>query len=140
MKKTIKFSAMMLTLLAAIFVSSCSKSGVSNEDVAGVLSIINNITSEIKNSDGDMSKIQAASVKADQEIAKYENSNAKLTEGDKEELGKAVYEMGVTTFKAAGMDVDFPAFSDIKDELMRKFDNISTVGDFVKAVKNGQFN
>lgn len=139
MKKTIKFSAMMLTLLAAIFVSSCSKS-TSSEDVAGVLSIINNITSEIKSSDGDMSKIQAASIKADQEIAKYENSNAKLTEGDKEELGKAVYEMGVTTLKAAGMDVDFPAFSEIKDELMPKFDNLSTVGDFVKAVKNGQFN
>lgn len=129
---------MMLTLLAAIFVSSCSKT--SSSDVAGVISVINNITSEIKNSDGDMSKIQAASQKADREIAKYENSTVELTRADKEELAKAIYEMGVTTLKAAGINVDFPSFKDVKSELMPKFDDISTVGDFIKAVKNGQFN
>lgn len=49
MKKTLKLSAMMLTLFAALFMSSCGSNGnnASNSEVADVISLIDKAASQV---------------------------------------------------------------------------------------------
>lgn len=137
MKKTLKMSAMMLTMIAVLFLSSCGSSKASNNEVADVIKIIDNTTAQISKV-SDPAEIQQINEDVTAEISAYANSDVKLTDADREALAKATYEMGCEVFKAAGYDQDFPSFNDVKEGMLPQLAKYETLGQFVTDVCNGK--
>lgn len=125
MKSAIRMSAIMLTLFAAIFMTSCgSKGGSDANKLAGAL---NDIASAF-DSQNDQKALDAVDI-----IQSLTNSNEEMTKENADVIGTASYKIAIKMADMMGTSIP----SEAKTQIIAEVEKYSTVGQCATAMYDG---
>ncbi|MCM1378365.1 MAG: hypothetical protein NC097_07775 [Clostridium sp.] len=126
MKKTLKMSAFLLTILATFFMVACSSESVAPE-VNEVATILNNITKDFANAETEEGATRILNEVG--KLGQYNNSKVVLSESDAKVLVEALNNMA--TKNDPSNKISEEEKSDAVDELVG-----TKLGDFVTTMQS----